>query len=793
MKFSEQWLRGWVNPQVSRDELVARLSMAGLEVDSVTPAAGQFSGIVVGEILATEQHPDADKLRVCQVSSGQETFQVVCGAPNARPGIKIPFAMIGAELPGDFKIKKAKLRGVESFGMLCSAAELQISEENDGLLELAADAPVGEDIRTYLSLDDASIEIGLTPNRGDCLSIAGLARDVSALYDTPVTRPVVPVVAAAHDEVRPVEVSAPAACPRYLGRVIRNVDLSKPTPLWMVERLRRSDVRSIDAAVDITNYVMLELGQPMHAFDLAEINGGIRVRMAEEGEKLVLLDGQEVALRADTLVIADHTRALAIAGVMGGEHSGVNTEKTRDLFLESAFFEPISVAGKARSYGLHTDASHRYERGVDSQLAREAMERATQLLLDIVGGEAGPVVEAVSEQHLPQVAPVTLRAERITQMLGMEMDPAQVEQLLNALELTTTKSGEGQWTVSVPSHRFDISLEVDLIEELARLYGYNNLPVRYPQARLAPQGKPETRGDLPTLRRLLVARGYQEAITYSFIDPKLFELFSPGVEPLLLANPISSDMAAMRASLWPGLVKALQHNLNRQQDRVRLFESGLRFVGQLGDLQQQPMIAGVITGSRLPEGWANGRDGVDFFDVKADVEALLGYSGALSDFTFSAGKHPALHPGQTAAIERDGKLVGYLGAIHPELAKALGLDRPVFLFELVLGDVVEGRLPKFSELSKFPETRRDLALIAGRDVASSAVLELIRDNAGEWLTDLRLFDVYQGKGIDPDRKSLAVGLTWQHPSRTLNDDEVNTTLQNILTSLEQRLNTTLRK
>lgn len=797
MKFSEQWLRGWVNPQVSRDELVARLSMAGLEVDSVTPAAGQFSGIVVGEILATEQHPDADKLRVCQVSNGQETFQVVCGAPNARPGIKIPFAMIGAELPGDFKIKKAKLRGVESFGMLCSAAELQISEENDGLLELATDAPVGEDIRQYLNLDDASIEIGLTPNRGDCLSIAGLARDVSALYDVPVTRPQVPAVAPAHDEVRPVEVCAPAACPRYLGRVIRNVDLSKPTPLWMVERLRRSDVRSIDAAVDITNYVMLELGQPMHAFDLAEINGGIRVRMAEEGEKLVLLDGQEVALRADTLVIADHTRALAIAGVMGGEHSGVNTEKTRDLFLESAFFEPISVAGKARSYGLHTDASHRYERGVDSQLAREAMERATALVLEIVGGEAGPIVEAVSEQHLPKVAPVTLRADRINQMLGMDMAAAQVEQLLNALELKTSADGrsgsEAQWTVEVPSHRFDISLEVDLIEELARLYGYNNLPVRYPQARLAPQTRPEARGELPTLRRLLVARGYQEAITYSFIDPKLFELFTPGVEPLLLANPISSDMAAMRASLWPGLVKALQHNLNRQQDRVRLFESGLRFVGQLGDLKQQPMIAGVATGSRLPEGWANGRDSLDFFDVKADVEALLGYSGALDDFTFVAGKHPALHPGQTARIERDGKEVGYIGAIHPELAKTLGLERPVFVFELVLGDVVEGRLPKFSELSKFPETRRDLALIAGRDVASSSVLEVIRDNAGEWLTDLRLFDVYQGKGIDPDRKSLAVGLTWQHPSRTLNDDEVNTTLQNILTSLEQRLNTTLRK
>ncbi|MGR3895867.1 phenylalanine--tRNA ligase subunit beta [Pseudomonas sp. 1176_21] len=791
MKFSEKWLRGWVNPQVSRDELVARLSMAGLEVDSVTPAAGQFSGIVVGEVLSTEQHPDADKLRVCQVSNGSETFQVVCGAPNVRPGLKIPFAMIGAELPGDFKIKKAKLRGVESNGMLCSAAELQISEENDGLLELAANAPVGQDIRVYLDLDDASIEVDLTPNRGDCLSLAGLAREVGALYGAPVTRPTVPAIAPGIDDVRPVDVLAPAACPRYLGRVIRNVDLSRPTPLWMVERLRRSDVRSIDAAVDITNYVMIELGQPLHAFDLAEINGGIRVRMAEEGEKLVLLDGQEVALRADTLVIADHDRALAIAGVMGGEHSGV-AATTKDIFLESAFFEPISVAGKARSYGLHTDASHRYERGVDSQLAREAMERATGLLLDIVGGEAGPIIETVSPEHLPNIAPVTLRAERITQMLGMEMDSAEVEQLLNGLGLKT--SGEaGQWQVEVPSHRFDISLEVDLIEELARLYGYNRLPVRYPQARLAPQARSEVRGELPALRRLLVARGYQEAITYSFIDPKQFELFNPGVEPLLLANPISSDMAAMRVSLWPGLVKALQHNLNRQQDRVRLFESGQRFVGQLGDLKQQPMLAGVVCGSRLPEGWANGRDTIDFFDVKADVEAVLGFSGSLDDFTFVPGKHPALHPGQTARIERDGVEVGYLGALHPELVKTLGLDRTVYVFELVLADVVEGRLPKFHELSRFPEVRRDLALIAGRDVAASAVLDVIRENAGEWLTDLRLFDVYQGKGIDPDRKSLAVGLTWQHPSRTLNDDEVNATTQNILTSLEQRLNTTLRK
>lgn len=792
MKFSEQWLRGWVSPQVNRDELVARLSMAGLEVDSVTPAAGVFSGVVVGEVLSTEQHPDADKLRVCQVSNGAETFQVVCGAPNVRPGLKIPFAMIGAELPGDFKIKKAKLRGVESNGMLCSQAELQVGEGNDGLMELPTDAPVGQDIRVYLDLEDASIEVDLTPNRGDCLSLAGLAREVGALYNAPVTRPVVAVVPAVHDEVRSIEVLAPSACPRYLGRVIRNVDLSKPTPLWMVERLRRADVRSIDAAVDITNYVMLELGQPLHAFDLAEINGGIRVRMAEEGEKLVLLDGQEVTLRADTLVIADHSRALAIAGVMGGEHSGVSAT-TRDVFLESAFFDQIAVAGKARSYGLHTDASHRYERGVDWQLAREAMERATGLLLEITGGEAGPITETVSEPHLPSIAPVTLRAQRVEQMLGLVIEDAEIVRLLTGLGLGISADGAGQWRVAVPSHRFDISLEVDLIEELARLYGYNRLPVRYPQARLAPQPKAEARAHLPELRRLLVARGYQEAVTYSFIDPKQFELFNPGVEPLLLANPISNDMAAMRSSLWPGLVKALSHNLNRQQDRVRMFESGLRFVGQLDGLKQEPMLAGVVCGSRLPEGWAQGRDPVDFFDVKADVEAVLGFAGALDAFTFVPASHPALHPGQTARIEREGRLVGFVGAIHPELSKTLGLDRPVFVFELVLAEVAAGKMPKFSELSRFPEVRRDLALVADRDVAASAVLEVIRENAGEWLTDLRLFDVYQGKGIDPHRKSLAVGLTWQHPSRTLNDDEVNTTTQNILTSLEQRLNATLRK
>ncbi|WAE60231.1 phenylalanine--tRNA ligase subunit beta [Stutzerimonas sp. R40042] len=792
MKFSEQWLRSWVNPQVSREELVARLSMVGLEVDAVTPVAGSFSGVIVGEVLETAQHPDADKLRVCQVSNGKETFQVVCGAPNVRPGLKIPFAMIGAQLPGDFKIKKAKLRGVESNGMLCSETELQIGSDDSGLMELAAGAPVGTDLREYLGLDDVSIEIGLTPNRGDCLSLAGLAREVGAIYGAEVRPVEVGVANIAHEDVRPVEVLAPKACPRYLGRVIRNVDLSRPAPLWMVERLRRSDIRSIDAVVDVTNYVMLELGQPLHAFDLDEIKGGIRVRMADEGEKLVLLDGQEIILRSDTLVIADHERPLAIAGVMGGEHSGVSAS-TRSIFLESAFFDTIALAGKARSYGLHTDASHRFERGVDSQLPRRAMERATNLLLEIVGGEAGPIVEAVSEGDLPNIAPVTLRAERINQMLGLELDHGEVVRLLTSLGLTVAQEAEGRCQVSVPSHRFDISLEVDLIEELGRLYGYDRLPVRYPQARLAPVAKPEARAELPLLRRLLVARGYQEAITYSFIDPKLFELFSPGVKPLELANPISADMAAMRASLWPGLVKALQYNLNRQQSRVRLFEAGLRFVGQLPGLEQDAMLAGVVTGSREPEGWANTSETVDFFDVKADVEALLAFAGNAGAYRFVPGEHPALHPGQTARVERDGQLVGFVGSLHPELASTLGIDQPVYLFELKLAEIAEGRMPSFAELSRFPEVRRDLAVLVGREVMAQDILDCIRVVAGANLTDLKLFDVYQGKGIDPLSKSVAVGLTWQHPSRTLNDDEVNETMQKILTSLEERFNATLRK
>jgi len=789
MKFSEHWLRTWVNPEVSRDELIKRLSMIGLEVEAATPVAAAFSGVVVGEVQSAEPHPNADKLRLCQVTDGEQVLPIVCGAPNVRAGLKVPLARIGATLPG-ITIKKAKLRGVESQGMLCSAAELGLSEDHDGLLELPADAPLGEDLRDYLQLDDLAVELSITPNRGDCLSIAGIAREVSALYNAPLQAPASAEVAATHQQTLSIELQAPAACPRYLGQIIKGVDLSRKTPLWMVERLRRSGIRSINAAVDVTNYVMLELGQPLHAFDLAEINGCICVRMAKDGETLRLLDGQDIRLDSQTLVIADQQRALAMAGVMGGEHSGVN-DSTRDIFLESAFFAPLAIAGKARQHGLHTDASHRFERGVDPALPWPALQRASELLIAICGGKAGPVSQAQNAEHLPPAVTIELRESRITQMLGTALPRTDIVRLLRALELELTETDEGVWQVKVPSHRFDLSLEIDLIEELARLWGYDQLPSRAPSARLALRANPEGRVELAQLRHLLAARGYQEAITYSFIDAKLAAQFVPDTPPLALANPISADMAVMRPSLWPGLIKALQHNLNRQQSRVRLFECGLCFIGALDNLVQDNRIAGLISGSRLPEGWSNGREAVDFYDAKADVCALLAQGGAIDTFSFAPAQHSALHPGQTAQIEQGGKPIGLLGALHPVLAQSLGISQPVFLFELQLEPLLQGRLPEFSGLSRFPAVRRDLALIVSSEQAAGALQDCIREQAGEHLSELCLFDVYQPKD-NPAEKSLAFGLTWQHPTRTLTDTEINDSINSILAALEQRFKARLR-
>ncbi|WP_283786856.1 phenylalanine--tRNA ligase subunit beta [Bermanella sp. WJH001] len=793
MKFSESWLREWVNPSLKTDELVAQVTMAGLEVDAVDPVAGEFSGIVVAQVVKREQHPDADKLSLCQVTDGTDTFQIVCGAANVREGLKVPMAKIGAVLPTPdgkgFKIKKAKLRGVESHGMLCAEAEMGMAEQSDGLMELAHDAPVGQDIREYLNLDDAIIEVDLTPNRADCLSVKGLAREVGTLNNVDVKPLNIEVMAAQINDTLPVTLSAPQACPKYVGRVVKGVDVTATTPLWMIEKLRRSGIRSIDPIVDVTNYVLLELGQPMHAFDLAKVDGGINVRMAADKEKLTLLDCQEIELTSDTLVIADDSKALAIAGVMGGEHSGVNTE-TKDVFLEVAYFDPIAIAGKARNYGLHTDSSHRFERGVDYRLQNDAMERATQLIVEICGGQAGPVVNTEDEAAMPKEATVELRAQRVVDVLALELPASEIETMLTRLGMTVTANATG-WTVNVPSYRFDISIEADLIEEIARIHGYNNLPVTTPMAALDLQSEPEVITPINTLKQFWVSRGYQEAITYSFVDPKIQKLVDPEIDGLTLANPISADMAVMRSTLWVGLIKAAEHNLKRQQSDVRLFETGLRFVPNGDALTQEPMLAGLVCGSRLSMGWTNGSEKVDFYDLKGDLEAMLSINGD-ADYSFVAGEHPALHPGQCAAILKGDKQIGLLGALHPVLQKQLGIKTPLFVFELLLDEVTQGQLPEFTSVSKFPEVSRDLAFVVEESVQWAQVEQVIREQAGQSLTNVTLFDVYRGQGIENGRKSLALGLTWQDPSRTLNDEEITSSVDNIVTKLAEGLGAQLR-
>lgn len=795
MKISEQWLREWVNPPLSSDELAHQITMAGLEVDALEPVAGIFSGVVVAEIIQADQHPDADKLRVCTVDTGGETVQIVCGAPNARVGLRAPLARIGAVLPGDFKIKKAKLRGVESQGMLCAEAELGLSDASAGLMELPADAPVGSDLREYLQLDDQLIEIGLTPNRADCLGIAGIAREVGLLNELPVKAVSCDPVTAVLEDTLPVRLEAAERCPRYVGRVIRNIDISRPSPLWLQEKLRRCGLRSIDAVVDVTNYILLELGQPMHAFDLERLHGGIVVRTANAGESLALLDGQTVELRDDTLVIADHNGPVAMAGIMGGDPTAVD-DGTRHLFLESAFFAPGSFAGQARSYGLHTDSSHRFERGVDFRLQRDALERATRLLLDIVGGEPGPVIEAVDEAQLPARPDVALRRARIPRLLGFDLADADVERILSGLGLGVTATAEG-WLCSVPSWRFDLAIEADLLEELARVYGYNRLPVSHIQADLVIPPKPEARLSLRSLRRHLSARGYREAITYSFIDPKLQQLFDPAVEPVALENPISAEMAVMRSSLVPGLASAVQRSAHRQQNRVRLFETGLRFVpgarvAGLAELRQVPTLAMIISGPRFAESWSVASVAADFYDLKGDLESLLGLGRCQGEFAFRAAEHPALHPGQTAEITRTGQVVGRIGALHPAVLAALDINGPVLACEIDLDALLDGELPAFAELSRFPEVRRDLAVLVDKTVPAATLMENVKAVAGAYLRELRLFDVYEGKGIDPKRKSLAFGLTFRDQSRTLSDDVVNEAMNQVIDSLEKNYNAELR-
>ncbi|BAO44241.1 phenylalanine--tRNA ligase subunit beta [Thiolapillus brandeum] len=791
MQFSESWLREWVNPQASTEELADALSMAGLEVDGVSPAAPAFNGVVIGKVLDCQRHPDADKLSVCQVDIGAgEPVQIVCGAKNVAADMKVPVAVVGAVLPGDFRIRKAKLRGQQSLGMICSASELGLAESSDGIMPLPQDAPVGDDFRAYLQLDDSLIDVDLTPDRGDCLSIAGIARDVGVIYAAEVTDWKIPEVPAGIDDRQEVRLEAAEACPRYTCRIVRGVDARAETPLWMVERLRRSGIRAISPVVDITNYVMIELGQPMHGFDLDRLSGTIHVRFSQGGEKLTLLDGSDVDVQQGTLLIADDEKPLALAGIMGGEASGV-VEDTRDILLESAFFSPTAIIGKARAYGLHTDSSHRFERGVDWQLQIRALERATDLLLHIAGGEAGPVVEAVAGDQLPESPEIHLRRFQIPRILGVEIDDATISDILKRLGMGVETTQDG-WRVRAPSWRFDIAIEADLVEEIGRIYGYANIPENLSSAPVSVQGVPEAALHLDRIKDLLVDRDYQEVVTYSFISPELAELLTPKARPIRLANPISADMSVMRASLWPGLLSTLQYNLARQQDRVRLFETGQIFLAEGEDIRQPDMFAGLIYGDRLPEQWANPTGKVDFYDLKGDVEAVLGMVDNLHGFDIQPVKDDALHPGQSAVILRNAEEIGRLGMLHPALQAKLDIPGNVFLFQIRLQGLEKGRIPAYAAVSRYPAIRRDLALLVGRDVSWGEVEAVARKAAPEIVRDIRIFDVYTGDNIDSGLKSLALSLILQDYSHTLTDEETERAVKAVLDALRTELSAKLR-
>ncbi len=792
MRFSEHWLREWVDPRIDAKALGERLTMAGLELDVLEPAAPAFSGVVVGQVLDVQPHPNADKLRVCQVDDGTgRAVQVVCGAPNVYAGMKAPFARVGATLPGEFRIRKAKLRGVESAGMLCSAQELGLAEAAEGLMDLPADAPVGEDLRQYLDLDDWVFEIDLTPNRADCLSIAGLAREVSALTGATVHPAEVRPVSAPLDDIFPVQVADPEACPRYVGRLVRGIDARARTPMWMQERLRRSGLRSIHPVVDVTNYVMLELGQPMHGFDLDRLREGIVVRRALSGEQIELLDGGTVALRPDTLVIADAGGPVAIAGIMGGAASAVS-EQTRNVFLESAFFAPAAITGRARGYGRPTDSSHRFERGVDPGLQSRAMERATALLLEICGGEAGPLVERVAETYLPRKDAIGLREARICRVLGMAVPPGEVVRILEALGCETSDCGdEVGWWVTPPSFRFDLEQEVDLIEEVGRVHGYDRIPE---DTHAHASGiRPRTESRIPEIRfkEALVDRGWYEVVTFSFVEESVERIFAPEAEPLRLSNPISSELSVMRSTLWSGMLPVVQRNLNRQQSDLRLFETGLRFGDRDDGLTQEPMLAGVATGRALPEQWGAPSRALDFFDVKADVEALLALTGRTPHF--EPAEFPGLHPGQSARVLDEGQAVGRIGALHPEALRALSIDQPVYLFELALEPLSRARLPQFQPLSRFPVIRRDLAVVVDASISAQQIRDAVMKAGIDTLRGLVLFDVYTGKGVPQGRKSVALGLILQALSRTLTDEEIDAIVARVVERLRRDVGASLRE
>lgn len=771
MQFPESWLRALVDPPLTTEELCHLLTMAGLEVEECQPVAAEFSRVVIGRVLTTEKHPDADKLKLCKVDTGEHgVLQIVCGAPNVAPEMRVPCALVGAKLPG-IEIKKAKVRGQESFGMLCSARELGFSDDHSGLLALPAEAPIGADVRQYLNLGDTLITLKLTPNRADCLSLTGIAREVAALTGVPLKLPAVEPVTPTIDATRAVVLDAPDACPRYCGRIVRGVDAKAPTPDWIKQRIERCGVRPISALVDVTNYVMLELGQPLHAFDDVRLAGAIHVRYPKPGEKLLLLNEQTVEPSADTALIADEVRALAMAGIMGGEESGI-TDATSDLFLESAFFTPTAIAGKARALGFSSDASHRYERGVDFELQRRAIERATQLIVAICGGQPGPVIEAVSPVHLPARKPVHLRTARATKVLGVPFSADTIVGLIGGLGIIE-RQGDN-FLVTPPAHRFDIEIEEDLIEEIARLHGYDNIPAPPPRAQLAMLPLPEDRRGPMQVRHLLAERGYFEVVTYSFVEAAWEADFAANAAPIQLANPIASQMGVMRSTLLGGLIGVLDANRKRQADRVRIFEIGRIFARRAGGhpvtgFEQPLRVGGLWAGSAQPEQWGVPSRRADFFDLKGDIEALL----APKQPSFEKLAHPALHPGRAASVLVDGKIVGFIGELHPQWVQKYELGSAPVVFEMNLDAWLHTSMPGYREVSRFPTVTRDLALTLPREQALAPLLAAMKSAAPDFVREVRLFDLYQGAGLAEGQKSLAFRVVMQHTERTLADAEVD--------------------
>jgi len=791
LKFSEKWLREWVNPALDTDALAHRLTMIGHEVDAVEVQGNGLDGVVVGDVLDVKKHPNADKLSVCKVSTGEgDPVEVVCGAPNVFAGMKSPFAPPGTKLPNGVKLRKAKIRGVESNGMLCSAIELGLGDDAEGIIELPADATTGQALSEYLDLPDNTFDLDLTPNRGDCFSVLGIAREVAAMTATPLKDASVDAVKGTIRDEYPVELAFPEGCPRFAGRVIRDIDVGAKSPVWMTERLRRSGLRAIHPVVDVTNYVMLELGQPLHAYDLRLLQGPIRPRLAKSGEKVTLLDEREIVINTNTLVITDDSGPIGLAGIMGGLSTAVS-ENTTDVFFEAAFWPPEFMAGRARQYALHTDASLRFERGVDPAGQARAIERATALLLEIAGGKAGPLSDHVVAEHLPKNVPLLLRKSRLKKVLGTEIEGGRVSEILTNLGLATTDHAEG-WSVAIPSYRFDIDVEDALVEEVARIFGYDEIPEVTAIAETPLAMATETRIDLDLVANTLVARDYQEVITYSFVGQEINTRITGTASKLVLSNPISSEMSVMRSSVWPGLLATASSNVARQQERVRIFEIGKTFHGTLKAPREVMRVAGLAYGDTAPEQWASRGQSVDFFDIKSDVVSLLEMAGPTSKFNFIAAEHPALQPGQMANILRDNDVIGVIGKLHPDIAKTFDLDKGVLVFELDTERAFATTVPVALDVSRFPMIRRDIAVVVDDKVVAADLVAAVESAAPDLIQNVRIFDVYRGPGIEAGLKSVALGLILQETSRTLTDDDADAAMSAAVRKLQQEFAAVLR-